>query len=426
MRILFIFCMLHSAFSGVAQWTDTLTVVHYNILNYRNSTNQCNGITNSSSNKEEYLRTIIGFTNPSIFTVNEMGSNPLNVIRLLDNVMNADGRTYYDHAEYSNNGFSSLVNMIYFDGRALGLLDQFAIEKALDGSSLVRVIDHYKLYLKKEASLLEGDTTFMHVFVAHLKASSSSSDKRQRALATEAMMDYIESNKLTTNVFLAGDLNVQSGSEESFENLVEYSDANFRFYDPKNAVGAWNNNSNYKNLHTQSTRASSTNGGCFSGGGMDDRFDFILASDEVVEGSGRLRYVDQSYWAVGNDGRRLNNTITSPGNNSVSSNIATALYEVSDHLPVRMKLAYLNQTVSISQKSAVLTTIYPNPANSGFRMVWFEPNADANLMDAAGRTVSVETEDNWVSTADLSDGIYFLHVRSGDLHQVIRVMVSHP
>jgi hypothetical protein len=425
MRKTFLFGSLLASVFAFGQWTDTLTLVHYNLLNYRNSTNQCNGNTNSSSNKEKHLRTIINYAQPSIFTVNEMGSNLLNVARLKDNVMNADGRDHYDHAEYSNNGFSSLVNMIYFDTRILGLHGQWAIEKDLNGSNLVRVIDHYQLFLKKEASLLEGDTTFLHVFVAHLKASSSSSDKQQRARATEAMMDYIDKKQLTENVFLAGDLNVQSGSEESFENLVEYSDETYRFYDPKNAVGPWNNNSSYKNLHTQSTRASNTNGGCFSGGGMDDRFDFILASDEVVEGSGRVRYVDQSYWAIGNDGRRLNNSITAPNNNSVPAAVATALYEVSDHLPVLMKATYLNKTASIEPGQMKLAKVYPNPADEGFQVVWFEPNADARLMDASGRTLPVQFEGNWLNTSGLEEGIYFLSVITEGRQQVIRIVISH-
>src|SRR5690554_7468398 len=70
--------------------------------------------------------------------------------------------------------------------------------------------------------------------------------------------------------------------------------------DPINRPGSWNNSGSYAEIHTQSTR----NGGnfdCGSQGGMDDRFDQILVSQNVMNNSDNVEYQTGSYRAVGND-----------------------------------------------------------------------------------------------------------------------------
>ena len=68
--------------------------------------------------------------------------------------------------------------------------------------------------------------------------------------------------------------------------------------------------------HTQSTHSENT--GCAASGGMDDRFDFILISKNIKQGSKGVKYLSDAYWAVGQDGKHFNESInSSPTNTSV-------------------------------------------------------------------------------------------------------------
>lgn len=315
---------------------EIATLFNYNILNYRNSTSQCNGTTNSSSNKEDGLKVLIKHVDPDIICFQEVGNNPTNIDRLLTNVLNTDGETKYNYTNYAATSFSSLMNATYYNTEVFELYEQDAIERNLDNSELVRLIDVITFYYKDPVLAQTLDTTFLTVFVAHLKAGNTTADRNQRAKATAALMDYINNHPEIENFMLAGDLNVYSGSTADFDNLVSSNTPDRRFYDPIQQIGNWNNNASYRFTHTQSTRSSQTNGGCFSGGGMDDRFDFVLISEAIKEDHARVGYINNTYKALGQDGNRFNQTINSPVNTSEPAAVIDALYEVSDHLPVVM------------------------------------------------------------------------------------------
>ncbi len=103
---------------------DTISVMVYNLLFYGHYTSFCTPQNNNVDDKDEYLKTIIGYTLPDIFGVNEMGTSPVNASRILNNVMNADGRTSYAHAGYTNNAGSGLVNMLFYDTEKFVLYDE--------------------------------------------------------------------------------------------------------------------------------------------------------------------------------------------------------------------------------------------------------------------------------------------------------------
>jgi len=63
------------------------------------------------------------------------------------------------------------------------------------------------------------------------------------------------------------------------------------------------------------------------------RFDFILIKYDLNDDSG-IEYIDNSYRSYGNDGNHFNQSINDGVNDSVSVNVANALFYASDHLPV--------------------------------------------------------------------------------------------
>ncbi len=417
-RFIGIIFLLLSFFSSSAQDVDTLRIMHYNLLNYRNTTNQCTESTNNASDKEGYLSAITSHVKPDVITVNEMGAHWLNPNKLLTNALNTNGVSYFDQAEFSNNSFSSLTNMLFYNTEKLSKYGQEVISKDKNGDELVRVIDVYHLYYNDAYGLSKGDTTFLTFIVTHLKAGSGTDDKLQRAMMTESIMSYLATNKSNHSYFLCGDFNTQTASETSYKNLIEAQDENIRFIDPNDAAGSWNNNSNYSNLHTQSTHVSDTRGGCFSGGGMDDRFDFILCGKEVINQSYRVGYIEGSYFALGQDSRRFNGDMRSPSNSLIPTSISEALYEMSDHLPVIIDVEVAKKTSGVQRLASDgrLMVKYNSESEVEFEFKPVEVD-EWQVVNYKGELVHRESQMGLSSnlkilTSNMAAGVYITFIRT--------------
>jgi endonuclease/exonuclease/phosphatase family metal-dependent hydrolase len=305
-----------------AQAADTLRVMHYNLLYYDRNTSFCTPSNNNVDAKDVHLNPIISYYNPDIFTVNELNSSLSSADRVLNNVLNENGRNDYRRANFSGD---NIVNMLYYNTEKLGLKSQTYILTS------PRITDVYTLYHKNEG-LARGDTLFLTCIVTHLKAGAS--DTQARGEAALQVMNFIGHRNISGNVLFMGDLNLYTSSEPAFQTLTSPASNGLFFSDPVNAIGDWQDNPEFAMYHTQSTR---TSGGCFAGGGMDDRFDFILASPDVLS-SGGIEYINGTYWALGQDGQRLNESLIDPVNTSLPADVLNALYNMSDHLPVTLKL----------------------------------------------------------------------------------------
>lgn len=325
-----IYTLLLICFAFSAHSQDTLNILQYNLLNYGNYTSYCTTENNNHESKDAWIRTIIDYELPDIFTVNEISSFEFYHSRILTNVLNTSGRTYYRKAGIANIAASYLTNMLYYNNDKLELKSYEVVQ------SNTRDIDLFTLYYKSSA-LAQGDTIFIHCLVAHLKAGNTDADAATRAIMTDNMISYLQSNKEPGNYLFMGDLNTYTSAELCYQQVTDATAADFRFFDPVAKPGNWNNSSAFAAWHTQSVTTSSN--GCQSYGGMDDRFDHVLATAQIINGSMGLKYIDGSYHAVGQDGQHFNKSITdSPINNSVPAEVLTALFNNSDHLPVRLKL----------------------------------------------------------------------------------------
>jgi endonuclease/exonuclease/phosphatase family metal-dependent hydrolase len=295
---------------------------------FGSSTTDCTPAINVQSVKEQHLRTIIPHVRPHIIGFQEVGPSSAVTLSILNNVLNTAGESRWSRANLMNPSGSSIVSILYYDNQKLGISRQFPI------STPVRDIMHYRLFHREIPQ--SGDTIWLNVVVLHLKAGSTSSDVSSRAQETALLMSYLDQQNLNENLLVMGDFNVTSSSELAYSQLVNHGQPDNRFYDPINRPGTWNNNSAFAQWHTQSTRTSGTV--CFSGGGLDDRFDQILVNRRVLGDSAGIRYIPGSYKSIGNDGQRFQGNVQSPFNASVPVAVANALYNVSDHLPVVLDL----------------------------------------------------------------------------------------
>jgi len=194
-----------------------------------------------------------------------------------------------------------------------------------------------------------GTASFFPIAV-HLKASSTQNDANRRTSTAEAIRN--NSNVFftpTSRFFYCGDFNFQNSGHAGFaipelgyQRFVEsQADNDGRTVDvlnPLNVAQNWHNSFSHADKHTQSPRTTSFGGG--AAGGMDDRFDFFLLSNELLSGEG-LSYIVGSYDEFGNDGlhfnQAINSTIPVP-NQVVSQAVADAIHDASDHLPVVIDL----------------------------------------------------------------------------------------
>lgn len=422
MRKILILACIVSVSAAAQTITDTLTFMHYNVLNYRNITSFCTVDNNNPTEKETHMRTIVSYVLPDIITCNEMaGDGGTAARRMLDNALNQQGRAYYKQATYSAN--SNLSNMLYYNRNKLALHKQDKIDRGEGNTQLVRQIDAYTLYYLDQSELDQGDTTFLTVYVAHLKASTGSVNVAERAVMTAAVMEYHEANYDDAHSYIiSGDFNTYTSSEEGYQNLVNGSTTAINFYDPIDKSGSWNNSGTYASVHTQSTRVSD---GCHSGGGLDDRFDFVLCGKELLDNTRGLGYVAGSYTAVGNDGNHFNSDINSGTNNSAPKDVLDALYGMSDHLPITIKMTIDRTVASVTDKLANNYLLMSNPIDNQLQWKMQLPvSGTLRVTDATGKEVHTQhivPSSEWY-TSDVSGwakGAYYASFTAAD-GQVIR------
>ncbi len=187
----------------------------------------------------------------------------------------------------------------------------------LIGTTVVGGMTHPALRGQFRPVGTNGEADF-YVYAIHLKSGNSGSDRSRRA--SEANTVRANANALgSAAVIYAGDFNWQNSFEGAWGNFLAPGDG--QAFDPVNAPGSWRDNIAFIDLHSQDPR-----------GGMDDRFDLQLITDELFDNEG-LDYIDGSYRVFGNNGTHtLNGSITS--GTGAAPNVLSALVTVSDHLPV--------------------------------------------------------------------------------------------
>lgn len=399
--------ILFIAFFGIAIGSltaDTLTVMQYNLMYYDKVYDDCNATTNNVDSKDDYLRTIIGFVRPDIFTANEINASVSSVERILVNTLNVDGESRYKRADFSGD---FLVNMLYYNSDKLTLVSQDVIPTE------PRETNVYKLQVKTASA--KTDPIYLYCMVTHLKAGSYSDDEQTRSVAAAAIMNYISSRSISGNVLLMGDLNLYGDDEEAFVKLTSpVGSSGFKFSDPAGMVGAWHNSYAFRSVHSQSTH-DGYNEECFSTGGMDDRFDFILSSPMLQSAEAGLRIID--YKVIAQDGERLNGSLISPTNTSVPPDVLNALYSMSDHLPVRLRL-YYDATLTSVRHSALPAVRYNNPVEGNFRIRTSDGSnaiSQISIYSPIGQSLLFKRYTTPVSTGTLNltgfkDGLYLVRI----------------
>lgn len=297
----------------------------YNILNFPEP---------NPVGKEDTLAKILAYHPVDLLLVQEIRFEN-GVDLLLDHALNVNGETRFNSATWvpmqSNpNSTHKLQQLLFYDH------DKFILHDETYVLTERRDLNNYILYLNDPDLSVTQDTTWLDIYVLHLKSSQGSSNEQIRANMVDSLLQHIATKPSDRNVIVAGDFNVYSGSEPAFQNLINTGN-HIVLNDPINSIGNWHADPTYADIHTQSTRVSNIyNDG--ASGGMDDRFDHVLLSTSLMTGSEGVIYSSGSFEALGNSGDCYDASITTCSDIQTPEEVLWSLYYMSDHLPVVLDL----------------------------------------------------------------------------------------
>jgi len=357
-------------------YSEAIKIATWNLLNFPGST---------GASREDDFRKVIDKLGLDILVVQEMTSYA-GVEEFLNNVMNYSSPDTYEAATFYDGPDTD--NALFFNKSKIKLYSHQQIPTTL------RDISEYVL----EITDGPGKGAIFRIYSVHLKAGSATSDKSQRTQEATTLRNHLNGLPPNSLFLVCGDHNLESSSEPAYGVLTgNQSDNDGRVKDPINRPGDWNDNVAFADIHTQSTRAIQFGGG--ASGGLDDRFDLILMS-YALETSNELIFKTGSYVAYGNDGQHFNKAINDGINGAVSSEIANALYEASDHLPIIIEIdppKKANHYLTISSNPGGTTN--PPPGNFSYEeetkvVVTALPDKNYRFDGWTGDVSSVKRNDN--------------------------------
>jgi hypothetical protein len=394
-KVLFLSLFIVS-FASSAQ--ETIKTMFYNLLEFPSA---------FPPNREEILRNVLNEYDPDIFMICELESEA-GANRILNTALNDEGDNYQMAPfEPSHSGDTDHQQLVFFRK------GMFSLEAWDVLPTSVRDINQYTLKLNTADQ--QADPVIVELFVTHLKSSTGTANQLLRLEMVQTFTNKLESLDPNSFVLFAGDFNFYTASEPAYLEILDPTNA-IVMVDPIDRPGSWNNNINFQDIHSQSTRISSGPFGAGAGGGLDDRFDFIMMS-ENMQNNPKLNYVANSYKSFGNNGNCFDNSINSPDcSGDFSQSLRENLYNMSDHLPIVMQLETNKQILDLpdfQQENAftVENTLVKNALNiklnpSFYGAISFE------IYNALGQKLMEYSTKNSASvsidTGALKPGIYYL------------------
>ena len=371
MRVLIFFIFLSFGY------TSTLRIVTYNILNF-----------SDENEREDDFQNIIEFIEPDVIIAQEVVGQT-GFSKFQSDVLDVVEPNTWVGAPFINQSAQQDIALFY---KVEYFTFQSTSEIPTAQSSGTR--DVIEWIMVHNQSGIE-----FNLYGVHFKASSGNSNANERLEEATVLRNYL--NSLSENRFfiVAGDFNIYSNStssEPAFEMLTgQAENNNGQLFDPIDRIGHWHNNSSFADVHTQSPRTTSFGGGAT--GGMDDRFDWLFVSENILDNTSSMYYLENTYLAFGNDGNHFNDAINNGNNSAVPNDIADALHEASDHLPVYMDVWF--DDLTYSDQGIVISEIMVNPAAvSDSYGEWFE------IINTTDSTIKI---DSW-TIKDSNDDMHII------------------
>ncbi|MEZ8003387.1 MAG: endonuclease/exonuclease/phosphatase family protein [Patiriisocius sp.] len=404
MRHTFIFLsLLFFSISCFAQ--NSIKTMFYNVLEFPEL----------NPNRITLLQDILQDYSPDIFMVCELQSQEGADV-ILNVGLNSNGNSNYSAAPYFENqsGGGDLQQALFYRN------DMFVLENTEIINTPVRDINKYTLLLNTESQ--DTNPIRIYAYVTHLKSSQGSANQQLRLSMVEAFVNDTEQLEDDAFVLFAGDFNIYTSTEPAYLEILDQTNS-VAMEDPIDTPGAWNNNEDFRAVHTQSTRTSSSGFGGGAGGGLDDRFDFIMVSQNMMTNP-NLQYKTDSYKAYGNNGNCYNNNINDINCGGVYNQIIRdALYNMSDHLPVVMELETDQEIVilevpqqQLAQPFSLKRTLVSDVLTI-YAPQWDTQNDTFGVYNSLGQEIldfKINATTTAINIAQLAKGVYYITNKSSN------------
>ncbi len=433
--LLFIF--FHS--NAQSSQTDTLKIMTYNTLNYGfSSSSSCPALI--TANKHGYLRTILRYENPDILGLLKMDASPssFSKTKVIQHVLDSVCLGCYGHSDFTNLSGYSKENMLYFKTSKLGYLGTITIYSADPNISDINL---HRLYYKDSNLSINHDTIFINIVLVHDKSGINNASVRETEIG--GAMNWLNANVTSPgNYIFMGDFNTQSSTEACFQAMINSSNVNARFYDPPNQLGDWALNPiAFSNYLTENTRITDP-GDCGATGGMDLRFDHILCTQPIMQGTKAVEYISGSFNVIGNDGNHTTLALTDlPTNTSVPPSVLNALYYMSNHLPVSIMVSVTPPpTISTAAINFAFSknglVVSPNPTTGLFNISTGNTNFNElaiSVMDMQGKEVFREIDktllrgtiyNKQINLEGLARGIYYIRLNTSVESKIQKIIIQ--
>lgn len=377
---------------------ENFTVMCYNVLNFPNG---------QPLNRQDTLKKVLNHVQPDILFLQELKSEAgLNLIAT-ESCSELSGTflagEWVQQQSNPNTSWPLQQNVVYDS-------EKFTLHQQNTVLTDYRDVNEFIFYYNSEELVQNQDTAFIYCYVTHLKSSQGSDNEQIRLEMAQDFTTYLETIPQDAQVILAGDFNLYYSEEPAYQQLLSLENA-IVLEDPINMPGEWTESSfPDKSIMTQSTRTSQI----FSdgaGGGVDDRFDFMLCSSNMLDGSGGYQYTQNSYYALGNNGDCYNQSILecAETNFTVPESVMNALYYMSDHLPVIMQLT-LDQTSRVKELKDASSVLRSNVITDHIQ--FSELISEIKIFDLAGNLALQRGEKTTqLNASELPAGIYVLKVK---------------
>ncbi len=370
--------------------------------------------TGNIQGRVDTLEKVVNYAHPDLLMIQELKT--AQGLSDATDMMNTLGYGNFEHSTFvpqqsdAGNPYPLQQAFIYNE-------DVFTKKSQSEITTDVRDFNELVLYLN-DAELANGaDTTFIYAYVTHLKSSEGADNVALRLAMVNDWIAYMNANFTgDENVILAGDFNIYSNTEDAYEMLMSESNT-VVMRDVFSSLGNWTGAGfAFKEILTQSTRLNQV-AGDGAGGGLDDRFDFILFSDALMNDGNVVHYTDESFLSLGNNGTCYNESITDcSAGNDVPYDVLRAIYYMSDHIP---QVCELTTTITLTTNEIAESffssrMVYSDHnisahihAKQGAQGVWSIHNTSGQLV--AEQKLNLAKGNNIVSlnTSVLESGLYF-------------------
>lgn len=402
-----------------------IKAMFYNTLNY-NSDSQ-------SQERTPYLKTILDEIQPDIFMICEL-KNEVASDFMFDNAI-LPFNTNFKKAEFkpSESPATSLLQMVYYNSNKVELEYNEVIPTG------IRDINHYTFIVKSENST--DEIIRIEVFVTHLKASRGNENMQKRLASVENFTRELDRLPEDSFVLFAGDFNFYTSNEPGFQKIIDENNS-IQLIDPidrlcpafpENGADYFNendydstyfwNNESFADVHSQSARNGQVNGDG-SGGGMDDRFDFIMMSKNFTT-STTLSYKNDTYKTVGNNSNCYNSYVSNTTcTGEFSQELRNALYFFSDHLPITMDFEFKTNVLSTNKEDKI-KFITSNITKNSIEINLPEKTDKIFIYNQLGQRIfnlkNVNSKTLKINTETFTKGVYYIKVNNYRVQKFIKI-----